>query len=554
MADNRFDAIVVGSGISGGWAAKELCEKGLKTLLIERGRHVEHIKDYTTANQHPWEFAHRSTLTKEEKETYPIQTRHYSIREDNKHFYVLDRENPYTEVHRYDWIRGDVLGGRSLLWGRMAFRWSDLDFEANQQDGWGVDWPIRYKDLAPWYSYVERFAGISGSRENLPHLPDSDFQAPMPMNCVEEHVKNEWKKYYPERLLIHPRLANLTQQLPGRDACQHRNLCHRGCPFGAYFSTQASTLPAARKTGNLTLKTGFIVHRVLYDEKTNKAIGIEAIDRETNQTYTFFARILFLNASTLGTTFLLLNSKSSSFPNGLGNNYDIVGRHLMDHMKIGSVAADFDGFDDTYYFGRRPGGCYIPRFRNIGNDKADFLRGWGMQGGASRGRQKAEGIGADFKSALTEPGKWSISFNAYAECLPYADNRVTLNEELKDKWGLPTLKIDCRFRENEEKMFKDMVATGQEMLAKAGGINVRYNGEMSHPGNANHEMGTARMGHDPKTSVLNKWNQLHEVKNVFITDGSCMTSSSCVNPSLTYMALTARAADYAVQELKKGTL
>jgi choline dehydrogenase-like flavoprotein len=551
---NIFDAIVVGSGISGGWAAKELCEKGLKTLMLERGKNVEHVTDYITATKNPWEFPHRSTLSKEEKETYPIQTRHYSIREDNKHFYILDKENPYTEIQRYDWIRGDVLGGRSLLWARMSFRWSDLDFEANAKDGYGVDWPIRYKDIAPWYDYVERFAGISGSRENIPHLPDSQFQAPMPMNCVEEHIKKELEKNYPDRKLIHPRAANLTQQLPGRSACQYRNLCHRGCPFGAYFSTQSSTLPAAQKTGNLTVKTGLIVNRIIFDEETQKAKGVEVIDRETNKTYEYFARVIFLNASTVGTTHLLLNSKSRSFPNGLGNNHDVVGRYLMDHHKSGGVSADVDGFEDKYYFGRRPSGVYIPRFRNVHKQETDFLRGWGAQGSASRGRGRGEGIGADLKTAITEAGKWTFGFGAFGECLPYKENRITLNENEKDKWGRPTLNLDASFKDNEKKMQQDMVEQLKEMAEKMGGKNVRHNGEMSYPGNANHEMGTARMGHDPKTSVLNRWNQVHDVKNVFITDGACMTSTACVNPSLTYMALTARAVDYCVAELKKRNI
>jgi choline dehydrogenase-like flavoprotein len=551
---NSFDAIVVGSGISGGWAAKELCEKGLKTLLLERGRDVEHVTGYTTATKNPWEFPHRNSLTNQDKETYPIQTRHYSIREDNKHFYILDKENPYTEIQRFDWVRGDVLGGRSLLWARMSFRWSDLDFEANAKDGYGVDWPIRYKDLAPWYEYVERFAGISGKAEGIPHLPDSLFQAPMPLNCVEEHLKTEIEKNYPGRKLINPRSANLTQQLPGRNSCQYRNLCHRGCPFGAYFSTQSSTLPAAQKTGNLTLKTGMIVNRIIFDEETQKAKGVEVIDRETNKTYEFFAKIIFLNAATVATTFILLNSKSRSFPNGLGNNHDVLGRYLMDHHKSGGVSADIDGFTDKYYYGRRPSGVYIPRFRNLGKQDTDFLRGYGAQGSASRGRARAEGLGAEFKESISEAGNWSFGFSAFGECLPYKENRITLNEDAKDKWGRPTLNIDCSFKENEKKMHKDMVESLKEMAEKAGGKNVRYSGEMSFPGNANHEMGTARMGLDPKTSVLNRWNQLHDVKNVFVTDGACMTSTACVNPSLTYMALTARAADYAVGQLRRGNI
>jgi choline dehydrogenase-like flavoprotein len=554
VANNVFDAIVVGSGISGGWAAKELCEKGLKTLMIERGQHVEHVKDYVTAMKDPWDFPHRGSLTSEEKKSYPIQSRHYSINEENKHFYILDKENPYTEVQRYDWVRADVLGGRSLVWARMSFRWSDLDFEANANDGYGVDWPIRYKDLAPWYDYVERFAGISGSRENIPHLPDSQFQAPMPMNCVEEHLKKELRKHYPDRWLIHPRVANLTQPLPGRSACQYRNLCHRGCPFGAYFSTQSSTLPAAQKTGNLTLMTGMIVNRVLYDEQKQRATGVEVIDRETNKTYEYFAKIIFLNAATVGTTFLLLNSTSNRFPNGLGNDHDVVGRYLMDHHKSGGVNAEIEGFEDKYYFGRRPSGVYIPRFRNINGNKMDFLRGYGAQGGAYRSRGRGNGIGAELKAAVSEPGTWTFNFGAFGECLPYKENRITLNKEVKDKWGRNTVSIDASFRENEKKMQEDMRTSLTEMAEKLGGKNVSFNGQMSYIGNANHEMGTARMGTDSKTSVLNRWNQMHAVKNVYITDGSCMSSSSCVNPSLTYMALTARAADHAVGELKRRNI
>jgi choline dehydrogenase-like flavoprotein len=549
-----YDAIVVGSGISGGWAAKELCEKGLKTLMLERGAQVEHVKDYKTANMNPWDFPHGLSLSLKEKEKYPVQTRHYSIKEDNKFFHVVDVENPYTEKQRYDWIRADVVGGRSLLWGRITFRLSDLDFEANAKDGYGVDWPIRYKDLAPWYDYVERFVGITGKAEGIPHLPDSQFQAPMQMNCVEEHIKSQLEQSFPGRKLIHPRAAHLTQKLPGRDACQYRNLCHRGCPFGAYFSTQSSTLPAAMKTGNLTLKTGLIVNRVIYDEKTQRATGVEVLDRETNKTYEYFAKVIFLNASTVATTQLLLNSTSRSFPNGLGNNYDVVGRYLMDHHKTGSISAEFNGFEDKYYFGRRPSGVYLPRFRNIGTDKADFLRGWGAQGSASRSRANAPGIGAAFKEAVSEPGNWRFGLSGYGECLPYKENRITLNNDLKDKWGRSTLNIDCGFKENEKKMHADIVNSVKEILETVGGKNIRHTEQMSFPGNANHEMGTARMGRDPKTSVLNKWNQMHDVKNIFITDGSCMTSSSCVNPSLTFMALTARAVDYALGRMKRGEI
>ena len=550
----QFDAIVIGSGITGGWAAKELTEKGLRTLLIERGRDVQHIKDYTTATKNPWDLTHRDNRSTADKETYPIQTRHYSIKEDNKHFYVLDKQNPYTEIQRYDWVRADVLGGRSLLWARMCFRWSDLDFEANAKDGYGVDWPIRYKDIAPWYDYVEKFVGISGKKDGIPHLPDSLFQAPMPLNCVEADIKSKIESKYSDRKLIHGRTANLTQQLPGRGACQYRNLCHRGCPYGAYFSTQSSTLPAAMATGKLTVKTGLIVNRVIYDEAKQKATGVEVIDRETNKTYIFEANLIFINASTVATTFLLLNSTSNRFPNGLGNDHDIVGRHLMDHHKSRGISGEVLGFRDKYYYGRRPTGVYIPRFVNVHAQTEKFLRGYGIQGGAYRGREKGEGIGADFKEAITEAGGWTVGFTAFGECLPYAENRITLNTDKKDHWGRPTLNMDASFKENEKAMQKDYEEKAEEMFSNIGIQNIRFNGSMSFPGNANHEMGTARMGKDPKTSVLNKWNQMHAVKNVFITDGSSMASSSCVNPSLTYMALTARAVDYAVSELKKQNI
>lgn len=550
----QFDAIVIGSGITGGWAAKELTEKGLRTLLIERGRDVQHIKDYTTATKNPWDLTHRDNRSIADKETYPIQTRHYSIKEDNKHFYVLDKQNPYTEIQRYDWVRADVLGGRSLLWARMCFRWSDLDFEANAKDGHGVDWPIRYKDIAPWYDYVEKFVGISGKKDGIPHLPDSLFQAPMQLNCVEADLKSKIESKYSDRKLIHGRTANLTQQLPGRGACQYRNLCHRGCPYGAYFSTQSSTLPAAMATGKLTVKTGLIVNRIIYNEAKQKATGVEVIDRETNKTYIFEANLIFINASTVATTFLLLNSTSNRFPNGLGNDHDIVGRNLMDHHKSRGISGEVAGFRDKYYYGRRPTGVYIPRFVNVRAQEEKFLRGYGIQGGAYRGREKGEGIGAAFKEAITEAGGWTVGFTAFGECLPYAENRITLNTDKKDHWGRPTLNIDASFKENEKAMQKDYEEKAEEMFSNIGIQNIRFNGSMSFPGNANHEMGTARMGKDPKTSVLNKWNQMHAVKNVFITDGSCMASSSCVNPSLTYMALTARAVDYAVSELKKRNM
>lgn len=552
---NTYDAIIVGSGITGGWAAKELCEKGLKVLVLERGRNVEHIRDYPTTTKDPWEFEHRLNLDKADRERCFVQSRHWSYREDNKHFYINDQENPYEEIKRFDWVRGDIVGGRSILWSRQCYRWSDLDFEANAKDGYGVDWPIRYTDIAPWYDYVESFIGVSGSKDNLPVLPDGKFLPPFEMNCVEKSFKQKLEAAYSDRKVIIGRTANLTQPVKGRGQCQARDLCHRGCPFGAYFSTNASTMPAAYATGNLTVRPHALVNKVMYDEQKKRAIGIEIIDTETRQTEEFYARLIFLNAATVATAAILLNSTSNRFPNGLGNGSDQVGRNLMDHHKGVSVAASVDGFEDSYYYGRRPTGIYIPRFRNVKEKTPGFLRGYHFGGSAYRGRQAHDAtVGAELKSALSEPGEWGISIYAFGECLPYADNRVTLNHDKKDPWGRPMVAIDCSFRENEQAMYKDIQETGKAMLEATGYKNVKVNGSMSFPGNANHEMGTARMGRDPKTSVLNAYNQMHEVPNVFITDGSCMTSGSCVNPSLTYMALTARACDYAVKEMKKGNI
>lgn len=546
---------MIGSGITGGWAAKELCERGLDTLLLERGRMVEHVKDYRTAGSHPWEVPHGGELTREERKRHHVQARHYSIGADNHHFYADDIDNPYTEVKRYDWIRTDVFGGRSLLWARMCLRWSDLDFEANLRDGSGPDWPIRYRDLAPWYEHVERFIGISGSREAIPHLPDSVFQAPMPMNCLESDVKSRIEERFPGRRVIPARIANLTQRMPGREACQYRNLCDRGCPYGAYFSTQSSTYPAALATGRLTVRAHSIANRILYDNVKGRATGVEIIDANDGRTYDFKARVVFLNASTLGTTHLLLNSKCNRFPNGMGNDSDQLGRNLMDHHKSGSVKGRTDAFEDRYYFGRRPGGLFIPRYVNLKRQEKEFLRGFNCQSWTGREADRsAQGIGASLKSSLCEPGHWVMSLSAFGECLPRPENRVTLNTKLLDKWGRPTLDIDCRFGENEIRMRDDAVADMMEMLEAAGMKDIRLTGEMSFPGNANHEMGTARMGDEPKNSVLNRWNQLHAVPNVLVTDGACMTSSASVNPSLTYMALTARAVDHAVREMRKGNI
>jgi choline dehydrogenase-like flavoprotein len=553
-SSNTFDAIVVGSGISGGWAAKELCEKGLQTLLLERGRNVEHIKDYTDTEKDPWQLKHHNNLTLEDKTNSPIQSECYAYDEVSKKFFVNDLENPYTQKKPFKWIRGNHVGGRSLMWGRQCYRLSELDFESNAKDGFGVDWPIRYKDIAPWYSYVEKFAGISGTRDNLPMIPDGEFQTPMEMNCVETMMRDNLKTKMGRPMVI-GRVANHTAKIGTRGPCQFRNKCHQGCPFGGYFSSNAATIPAAAATGNLTLRPNAITTEVIYDKDTKRAKGVRIMDAETKQYEEYYAKIIFLNASTLGTTHILLNSVSDAFPTGLGNSSDQVGRNLMDHHYGVGAYGSFDGFQDKYTFGRRPNGIYIPRFRNLdGGNSAGYVRGFGYQGGASRGRATSEGIGIELKEVVTEPGNWGVWIGSWGEMLPYEDNRATLNKEKTDKWGLPTLDIDCEFKENEFAMRKDMRNAGAEMLEAAGLKNVGSFDDLPAPGFCIHEMGTARMGHDPKTSVLNKWNQMHDVQNVFITDGSCMTSSACQNPSVTYMALTARAVDHAVLELKKGNL
>jgi choline dehydrogenase-like flavoprotein len=555
---NTFDAIVIGSGISGGWAAKELCEQGLKVLMLERGGPLVH-PNYPTAAKSPWEFDHHNRLTQEDREKYYVQTRHYSIGEDNKHFYIVDQENPYSETKRFDWVRANVVGGRSLLWARMTWRWSDLDFEANAKDGHGVDWPIRYKDIEPWYTHVEKFIGVNGNRDGLAIVPDGHFQKPMEMNCVERDFVKKIKDKM-RRPVIMGRGANLTEPVKGRGICQYRNLCHRGCPYGAYFSTNASTLPAAFETGNLTLRPHSLVNQILYDEPSRRASGVEVIDTETKNTISYYAKVIFINAATMATAQILLNSTSHRFPNGLGNDSDQVGRNIMDHHKFAGASAEVDGYEDLYYSGRRPNGIYVPRFRNVGDKRLDYIRGFGMQGGAGRSgwnagnHIKSHGIGEELKSALQQPGPWNMSLGAFGECLPYADNRVTLNKDKKDPWGRYMLEANVEFKANEKAMSKDMTDSAAEMLEAAGYKNVKPKYDISFPGNANHEMGAARMGRDPKTSVLNGFNQMHAVKNVFITDGSFMASSNCVNPSLTYMAMTARACDYAVGEMKKRNL
>ena len=559
---NTYDAIVIGSGISGGWAAKELCEKGLKTIVLERGRMVRHVLDYPTANLNPWDLKFADRVPKSEiDEHYKKQNRTgYTVRQSTKHWWVKDDESPYSEVKRFDWIRGYHVGGRSLLWGRQSYRWSDLDFEGNAKDGIAVDWPIRYKDVAPWYDYAESFAGISGQKEGLSQLPDGQFLPPMEMNCLEEHVRGKIAENFDDRLMTIGRVANLTKPHNGRGKCQFRNLCMRGCPYGGYFSSNASTLPAAEKTGNLTLRPFSIVNGIIYDEKKDKATGVRVLDAETKEVKEFYAKVIFTCASALGSTFILLNSANKRFPNGLGNSSGELGHNLMDHHFRVGASGKYDGFGDRYYSGRRANGIYIPRFRNVDKKtkRKDFLRGYGYQGGGGREnwmRTVAElGFGADMKDLIIEPGIWRMGLNGFGEHLPYHENFVTLNHEVLDKWGQPTLTIDCEYKENEKAMRKDMGESAAEMLEAAGLKDVKIFDRGSWPGLGIHEMGTARMGRSPKTSVLNKWNQVWDAPNVFVTDGACMVSSACQNPSLTYMALTARACDHAVKELKKGNL
>ena len=550
-----YDAIVIGSGISGGWAAQELCEKGLKTLVLERGRIVEHVVDYPTMNLDPWDMELRGGLTPEEKEKHYKNIRSGWVGKDTEHFWADDAANPYTEIKPFLWLRGHQMGGRSLLWGKQTYRWSDLDFEANAKDGNGVDWPIRYKDIKPWYTYVEKFAGISGEAMNLPQLPDSHFLPPMEMNCVEKHIKGRIEKEFSDRNMIIGRCAHLTQPHNGRGQCQNRNRCSRGCPYGAYFSSNAVTLPPANASGNLTIRPYSIVQSLIYDEAKEKVTGVRIIDSETNEAIEYSSKIIFVNASTLSTTQILLNSKSSRFENGLGNDSGELGHNLMDHTYRVGAMGKVAGFDDKYYKGRRPNGIYIPRYVNIDeNSKSDkFVRGFGFQGEGFRGGNPAniESFGADYKDSILKPGPWEFFITGFAECLPYHDNQVTLNGDVLDKWGQPTLSIDAEFKANEKALNKQIQEDAVEMLQKVGLKDILGFDKEHPPGYGVHEMGTARMGRDPKTSVLNDFNQVHAAKNVFVTDGACMTSSSCVNPSLTYMALTARAANHAVSELKK---
>ncbi|EOZ95778.1 Glucose-methanol-choline (GMC) oxidoreductase:NAD binding site [Indibacter alkaliphilus LW1] len=559
---NTFDAIVIGSGISGGWAAKELCEKGLKTLVLERGRDVQHLKDYPTMTAHPWDMPHRNRIPLEDKIQNPIVNRCYAYQEDTEHFFVKDTEHPYKQEKPFDWVRGYQVGGKSLIWARQTQRWSKYDFEGPARDGFAVDWPIRYEDIDPWYSYVERFVGISGNRDGVDTLPDGEFLKPWEMNCVEKEIKDRILANYKDRYVMIGRCAHLTEPeahhiAQGRGQCMARNQCYRGCPFGAYFSSNSSTLPAAAATGNLTIRPDSVVHSIIYDDNREKVTGVRVVDRVNKAVKEYYAKIIFLNASTLNSNLILLNSISKRFPNGLGNDNGILGKYIAFHNYRGNIGAEFEGFKDKNYFGRRPTAVMLPNFRNVKKQEMDFLRGYMSFYTAGRrgwGAQAAEAFGEGFKEKNSVPGDWTVFMMMQGETIPKAENQVKLDSLEKDQWDIPLLKIDIDYDVNDEKLLKDFLVQGSEMLEKAGCKNIRSWDTQQAPGLDIHEMGGVRMGHDPQTSLLNAWNQMHLCNNVYVTDGACMTSTGTQNPSITYMALTARAVNHAVSEFKKGNI
>ncbi len=563
MSDNnQFDVIVIGSGMTGGWAAKEFTEKGFKTLVLERGRNVEHLKDYPTTNMQPWEFEHRGEIPNKIKEANPIASKTYVFREDAAHFVVKDNEHPYVQEKPFDWIRGYQVGGKSLLWARQTQRWSEFDFEGPKRDGFAVDWPIRYADLAPWYSHVEKFVGISGNKDGLANLPDGEFLPALDMSCIENHFKGVIEKNYKDRNVIYARCAHLTKPNQihldqGRGQCQNRNLCQRGCPFGGYFCSNSSTLPWAQKTNNLTLRPHSVVHSIIYDDKKEKVTGVRVIDAITKKTYDYFAKVVFLNAAALNSNLILLNSTSNRFPNGLGNDHGVLGKYVAFHNYRARASATFDGLMDSTTDGRSMTSAYLPRFRNLHKQETDFLRGYALTFGGGRGNKtNTDGFGTELKDQLAnkELGPWYVGAQMMGETIPKETNYVKLDPNQKDEWGMPLLSIHIDYDDNDDKMVKDFTEQITEMFTKAGYTNIKTSDSKQAPGLDIHEMGGCRMGHDPKTSMLNKWNQLHTCKNVFVTDGSSMTSTSTQNPSLTYMALTARAVNYAVEQLKKGEI
>lgn len=560
---NTYDAIVIGSGISGGWAAKELCEKGLKTLVLERGRNVVHNKDYPTAMKNPWDFTYRGRLTREFREENPLITKAAGFGEDTAHFFIKDKDHPYVQEKPFDWIRGYQVGGKSLTWGRATQRWSPHEFIAPAKFGYGIDWPIRYSDIAPWYSHVEEFIGVCGSRDGIEAMPDGEFLPPFEFNCVESNMQQSIRKHYKDRHMVHARWAHLTQPKEihlqqGRGKCQARNLCMRGCPFGGYFSSVSSTLPWADRTGNLTIRPHAVVHSILYDEQKGKATGVRIIDALSHEVTEYFARIIFVNGSALNSNLILLNSTSARFPAGFGNDSGLLGKYVAFHNYRAYVGAAIDGFEDRYYSGRNPTEPIIANYRNLGRQEMDYVGGFTTFTGAYRlrGDQKAveNACGAELKTAMAKPGEWRAYMYMQGETIPKEKNHVRLSEDKKDPWGIPQLVMSVGYDDNDDKMTRDFMEQSAEMFSKAGCRNIESFDSKQPPGLDIHEMGGCRMGRDPKTSLLNEWNQLHACKNVFVTDGACMTSTGNQSPSILYMALTARAANHAVEELKRQNL
>ena len=563
IQQNTYDAIVIGSGISGGWAAKELCDQGLKTLVLERGRNIEHIKDYPTAFKDSWEFQHRGDVTKAYLKENPLISKAAGFSEETAHFFIKDKDHPYVQEKPFDWIRGYQVGGKSLTWGRACQRWSKFEFTAPGRYGYGLEWPIGYDDIAPWYSHVELFAGVCGNKDGIEAMPDGEFLPPFDLNCVEQTIQQKIKTHYKNRFLVQARWAQLTQPREvhvqqGRGRCQARNLCMRGCPFGGYFSSVSATLPWAKKTGNLTVQPDSVVESVIYDEQKGRAKGVRVIDAHSGKATDYFAKIIFVNASALNSNLILLNSTSSRFPNGLGNDSGLLGKYVCFHNYRASVNGEMDGFEDKYYYGRNPTEPILANYRNLHKQDTDYVGGFTTFMGSYRTRTDEslakETIGAAYKQALTEPGGWKVYMYMQGETIPKEKNHVRLSTEQKDQWGIPLLVTSVGYDDNDEKMIKDFLTESTAMLDKAGVKNIRQNDTKQAPGLDIHEMGGCRMGNDPQTSLLNKWNQLHSCKNVFVTDGACMTSTGNQSPSILYMALTARAVHHAVGELKKGNL
>ncbi|MDA9669947.1 GMC family oxidoreductase [Flavobacteriaceae bacterium] len=560
---NTFDSIIVGAGMSGGWAAKEFSEQGFKTLLLERGPNVEHPVDFPTTNMQPWEFKHRGQLTSKEIEDNPVASSCYAFREDAKHFFVKDKDHAYGQVKPFDWIRGYQVGGKSIMWARQVQRWSPFDFEGPARDGFAVDWPIRYNDLADWYTYVERFVGVSGNKDGLDILPDGDFLKPWESNVVEKYFSQEVKKYYKDRHVIYGRCAHLTESRPifieqGRGVCMSRRICQRGCSLGGYFNANSTLIPWGLKTGNLTLKPNSVVHSILYDEDQKKAIGVRVIDSNSKVSQDYFAKVVFVSASTLNTNLILLNSKSKRFPNGLGNDNGLLGKFIAFHNYRATINAEFEGFPQYTTEGAKPTSHYIPRFRNVYRQETDFLRGYAAGFGAQPNQEtNKEGFGTELSNQLLstkETGVWNVNSHMMGETIPKESNLVSLDQKKTDAWGIPLLNIDVDYDDNDEKMIQDFYEQFSEMYEKSGFLNIKTNDNGRRPGNDIHEMGGVRMGKNSKTSLLNAWNQMHECKNVFVTDGACMTSTSTQNPSLTFMAISARAANYAIRQMKKGLI